>query len=98
MFMQFRSTDDQLMGAVCPEHEHWQQRTQINPITVSNNFKSLDQTHADYNTPTARSNEITPETNKHRAPEEAIGPEEGGDEDELEVLPPILTDRDMNVA
>jgi hypothetical protein len=73
--------------AVCPEHEHWQQRTLLNPISTSRHFTepNLDyqeEDEEDENTPQAKKV-------KHEIEEE---------EDGLEVGPPtVLSVRDQNL-
>lgn len=32
---------------VCPEHEHWQQRTLLNPLAVSTHYRNLETTVVD---------------------------------------------------
>ena len=77
---------------MCPEHEHWQQRTLLNPISTSNHFTepSLDLDQS--------------EDNEDNEDEEGDGDEDGmngegdGDRDDgLVVDRPVFTIKNENV-
>lgn len=71
---------------MCPEHEHWQQRTLLNPISTSRNFADPDPSQVDQSEV-----ENTPQAKKAKDEVEDDG-------DDLEVMPPapVLTVRDQN--
>ena len=69
---------------------HWQQRTLLNPLSACRNFVNHD--------PDQQQEEEEEEEDAGESPqaeEEEQGEQEG--EDELEVMPPVLGERDINV-